>query len=196
MDDQEIQFFPFHAINEFMRPDFRLRMIRMTLQTLPKLPEDLRAPIDRLTRQAVQVPGFRNSAKAPASLKVKPMADTFEKNPHLVAAILAAWAEAKPELRQQVFDLLNERGWEVLPPEADRTQLPGFLTTWPKGEDFEVLNEAYKKAFPDSAESDDEVSLMVVWLSGRLPYQMEEDEESEEGEEDDPGEDPGKEDEA
>ena len=183
MDDQEIPFFPFHAINEFMRPDFRLSMIRTTLQALPQLPETLRTPIDRLTRQVVKVPGFRNSAKAPTSLKVKPMADTFEKNPQLVSAILSAWSEAKPELRQQVYDLLSERGWEVLPPEADRTQLPGFLTAWPKGEDFEVLNAAYKEAYPDSSESSDEISLMVVWLSGRLPYQMEEDEEEELGEE-------------
>lgn len=182
MDDQEIQFFPFHAINEFMRSDFRLSMIRTTLQALPQLPDSFRAPIDQLTRQVVKVPGFRNSAKAPAPLKVKPMADTFEKNPLLVAAILSAWAEAKPELRQQVYDLLSERGWEVLPPEADRTQLPGFLTTWPKGEDFEALNAAYKERYPDSSESSDETSLMVVWLGGRLPYQMEEeDEENEEG---------------
>jgi hypothetical protein len=184
MDDQEIQFFPFHAINEFMRSDFRLSMIRTTLQALPKLPESFRTPVDRLTRQAVQVPGFRNSAKAPASLKAKPMTETFEKNPLLVAAILSAWAEAKTELRQQVYDLLNERGWEVLPPETDRTQLPGFLTTWPKGEDFEVLNAAFKEAYPDSSEGSDEISLMVVWMGGRLPYQMEEDEANEVSEED------------
>lgn len=191
MDDQEIQFLPFHAINEFMRPDFRLSMIRTTLQVLPQLPEDLRAPVERLIRQSVKVPGFRNSAKAPASLKVKPTADTFEKNPFLVAAILSAWAEAKSELRQAVYELLSERGWEVLPPGADRTQLPGFMTTWPKGEDFEVLNEAFQEAYPDSSESNDEISLMVVWLSGRLPYQMEEDEEDEVGAEgSEPDEDP------
>ena len=194
MDDQEIPFFPCHAINEFMRPDFRLSMIRTTLQALPQLDESLRAPIDRLTRQTVKVPGFRNSAKAPASLKAKPMVDTFEKNPELVAAILSAWSQAKPELRQQVYDLLSERGWELLPPEADRTQMPGFQTTWPKGEDFEVLNAAYKEAYPDSSESNDEISLMVVWLSGKLPYQMEG--EDEESEEDDSGQAAGEEDEA
>lgn len=180
MEDQEIQFLPFHAINEFMRSDFRLSVIRATLNALPRLPESFRAPIDQLIRQSVQVPGFRNSSKAPASMKVKPTAEVFEKNPSLVAAILSAWAEANTALRQQVYDMLAQRGWEVLPPEADRTQLPGFLTTWPKDEDFETLDAAFREIYPDSDKSSDEISLMVVWLSGRLPYEMEGEEEAEE----------------
>jgi hypothetical protein len=72
-----------------------------------------------------------------------------------------------------VYDLLVARGWELLPPEADRTVLPGFLTKWPKGETFEVLNEVFLKMYPGTQASDDDISLMVVWLSGRLPYQFE-----------------------
>lgn len=171
MDDQTIQYLPFHAINEFMRPDFRLSVIRTALTALPTLPENRRLPIDLMTRQAVKVPGFRNSAKAPAALKARPMAEAFEKSPELVAAVLSAWSETHTALRQQVYDLLSARGWELLPPEADRTQLPGFLPTWPKGEDFDLLNQAFQKAHPDDPAGADDISLMVVWLSGRLPYQ-------------------------
>jgi hypothetical protein len=181
MDDEEIPFLPFHAINEFMKDAYRSQVLRSTLTALGSLPENYRAPVDRLTRQFVKVPGFRNSVKAPAPLKVKPMVEFFEKNPELVAAILSAWAEAHSELRQQVYDLLANRGWETLPPDADRTQLPGFMTTWPKGEDFETLYQAYQETYPQSGSSSDDVSLMVVWLSGRLPYETEEDEETAEG---------------
>jgi hypothetical protein len=178
MNDEIVQFLPFHALNDFMRPDFRLEVVRTTLNALSDLPENFRSPIDRLTKKVVHVPGFRNSVKAPTPLKVRPMAEAFEKSPDLVAAILSAWAEVHTVLRQQVYDLLIARGWEVLPPETDRTKLPGFLTRWPKGEDFDVLNAAFEEKYPETKSNNDEISLMIVWLSSRLPYHLAEDEES------------------
>ena len=177
MDDQTAQFLPFHAVNEFMRNDYRLEVVRNTLSALPSLPESFRIPIDQLTRMIVQVPGFRNSAKAPLGKRVKPTAEAFEKSPQMAAAILSAWAEAHSSLRQQVYGLLVERQWEVLPPEADRTQLPGFMITWPNGENFELLVQAFAEKYPTTTGNTDDVSLMVVWLSVRLPYQFEDDEE-------------------
>lgn len=171
-DSKKISFLPFHAINEFMRPDYRLTVIRSTLEALPNLPESTRTSINNLTKKLVKIPGFRNSVKAPLPLRVKPTAEAFEKNPILVAAILSAWAEAHSQLRYQVYTLLKSRSWEVLPPEADRTKLPGFLTTWPRGEDFEVLNVAFREMYPEVQVSSDDVSLMTVWVSGRLPYQF------------------------
>jgi len=170
--NKQASFLPFHAINEFMRPDYRTDVVRAVLHALPDLPADQRTQIEKLTRRVVTVPGFRNSAKAPVALRVKPTADAFEKNAGLVAAILSSWSGIHPELRSQVYDLLIARGWEVLPADADRSKLPGFLTRWPKGEDFEALNAAYVSQFPNSNTGSDDVSLMVVWLSGRLPYEL------------------------
>jgi hypothetical protein len=48
------------------------------------------------------------------------------------------------------------------------------MITWPKGEEFDVLNQAFQEMYPDQNFSSDDISLMVVWLSGRLPYQFEE----------------------
>jgi hypothetical protein len=172
MDEEKAQFLPFHAINEFMRPDFRLEVVRKTLYALPNLQENFRLPIERITKKGVNVPGFRNSLKAPTALRVRPTAEAFEKSPDLVAAILSAWAESQPELRQQVHDLLVSRDWKVLPPETDRTKIPGFLTRWPEGEDFDLLNKVYAEKYPESQANSDEVSLMVVWISGRLPYHL------------------------
>jgi hypothetical protein len=173
-DEKKVSFLPFHAINEFMTPEYRLVVVRSALEALPGLPESFRAPIDRLTRKHVQVTGFRNSLKAPLALKVRPLASAYEKNPELVAAVLSAWAEAHAGLRQRVYDLLKSRNWELLPPDTDRTKLPGFLTKWPKGEDFTTLNQAFVEKYPDDPAPSDDVSLMVVWLSGRLPYEMSE----------------------
>lgn len=177
--DKKAQLLPFHSINEFMRNDYRLAVIRTTLSNLSDLPGNFRAPIDRLTKKVVKVPGFRNSSKAPNLVKVVPMAEAFEKDPELVAAILNAWAELHPELRQQIYDLLVERGWDILPLEADRPKLPGFFVHWPKGEDFETLNQAFAEKYPEVKANSDDTSLMVVWVSTRLPYQMVDEDETE-----------------
>ena len=172
MNDNKVQFYPFHAINDFMRDDFRMDVVRQVLQALPSMPDNFRAPIERLTRKSVQVPGFRNPAKAPVAFRLKPTIESFSKQPQMCAAILAAWAECHAALRQQIYDFLISRAWEVLPPDADRTKLPGFLIKWPEGEDFEVLNSHFREAYPKSQETEDNISLMAVWIATRLPYQV------------------------
>ncbi|RPI79558.1 MAG: hypothetical protein EHM41_23770, partial [Chloroflexi bacterium] len=132
-DEKTGELIPFHAINEFMRNDFRFEVVRSTLVGLNTLPENRRLPIERLTKKLVKVPGFRHSDKAPTAVRINPTVSAFEKNPDLVAAVLNAWAEIHAPLRQQVYDLLVERSWQVLPLEADRTKLPGFFIKWPKG---------------------------------------------------------------
>ncbi|MFM8323136.1 MAG: hypothetical protein ACKOC5_19670, partial [Chloroflexota bacterium] len=65
------------------------------------------------------------------------------------------------------------------PPEADRTRLPGFGVTWPKNEDFELLNNAFTEKYPDADQTTDDVSLMAVWVSLRLPMELEDEAETE-----------------
>ncbi len=193
--DNQLQFLPFHAINEFMRPDFRLSIIRDVLNNTTSLPEEHASAFATATRRTVKVPGFRNSEKAPPLVKVMPMVKSFEKSPELVSAILSAWAAIHKDLLGQVYSLLKHRNWPlieteheisfttlssdmvskwaVLPPDLDRKRVPGFLPRWPKGEDFETLYATYKELFPTGEASIDQVSLMTVWLSLRLPYTME-----------------------
>jgi hypothetical protein len=173
MADKKQEFLPFHAINEFMRDDYRLLVVRTVLHNTQKLPQEYREAIEKQTRRSVKVPGFRNSALAPAGVRIAPTASAFEKSPELAVAILAAWAETQVELRQRVFDLLTERGWELLPIEVNRAKLPGFMVHWPKGEDFEVIHKAFLDKYPQSTNTADDVSLMTVWLGDRLPYKVE-----------------------
>jgi hypothetical protein len=170
MDNRTAQFLPFHAINEFMRDDYRATVIRSTLNVISTLPSEYREPVDRLTKRYVQVSGFRISTKAPIPLRLKPTIDAFVKHPQMAAAILSAWAEAHADLRIQVHELLTTRGWEILPPKADRTRLPGFIPNFPKEDDFEKLTLTFKEKYPSTDVGDDDISLMVVWIGGRLPY--------------------------
>jgi hypothetical protein len=68
--------------------------------------------------------------------------------------------------------LKTPQDWGILPLEADRTKLPGFLIYWPKGETFEVLYQSFSEKYPEAQVSLDEASLMAVWLSLRLPVNL------------------------
>ncbi len=173
MPDKKQEYLPFHAINEFMREDYRLTVVRAVLHSMAQLPPEYREAIIKLTKRIVKVPGFRNSSLAPAGVRVVPTAEAFEKNPEMVGAILAAWTETHSVLRQQVYDLLTERGWQLLPIEVNRAKLPGFMVHWPKGEDFEAINKAFHEKYPQVEINSDDVSLMTVWLGDRLPYKLE-----------------------
>jgi hypothetical protein len=191
---EKTEFLPFHAINEFMRPDFRLNIIRDTLSSQQLSEETCLNELNKQIKKSVKIPGFRNSDKAPALVKVLPTSKTFEKNPDLVGALLNCWAEIHADLRTEVFNLLSGRNWPVfngtdlsgitslsvdfikewpiLPLEFNRAKLPGFYIHWPKGEDFEILYDDFAKLYPESDASKDKVSLMVVWITMRLPYEV------------------------
>ncbi len=191
---EKTEFLPFHAINEFMRPDFRLTVIRDTLTNQSNLDDSHANMLNQQIKKRVTVPGFRNSDKAPALIKVLPTSKAFEKFPDLVAAVLSCWAESQSELREQVYTLLKGRNWPMLtgtdnldlsslsmdllkawpvfPLNTERSKLPGFYTHWPKGEEFETLYSAFTTLFPQANSSIDKVSLMAVWLTMRLPYQV------------------------
>ena len=65
MDDKRIQFLPFHTINAFMVPDFRLEVVKTLLGNLSTVPADKQAHLNRFFKQYVVIPGFRHSITAP-----------------------------------------------------------------------------------------------------------------------------------
>ena len=168
-NSSKLEFIPFNAINEFMRSDYRMIFLRSTMLALPDLSPKTQASINKMIKRFVKVPGFRNSTKAPASVKAVSMVKPFENQSKLVATIISGWAEYNSELRQQVFDILSGLNWKLLPSDADRTRLPGFLTQWPEEDDYEKIYEDFIKVNPESPYGIDDVSLMAVWLSLRLP---------------------------
>jgi hypothetical protein len=173
MENKETaQFLPYNAINEFMLNDYRLTVLQKVFGGMDHLPPSLKSALTGSIRRLFNIPGFRNPAQAPASLKIRGAVAPFEKNAAFTGQILAGWAELNSDLMQQVYHLLKDRNWEVLPLDADRTQIPGFLTHWPKGETYEALNQAFSEQHPESPATEDDVRLMVVWISGRLPYEM------------------------
>ncbi len=177
MSDKQAQFLPFNAINEFMLPDYRLHILQTIFARFNDLPGERRNAINGLVKRHIQIPGFRNSLLAPPAIKARNAVTIFERRPDFAGHVLQGWSELYPELRQKVHDFLKAREWEVLPADADRTKLPGFMMDWPEGQDYDVLGQAYAEMYPDDKPEDYDLRLMIVWLSGRLPYGMYEDDE-------------------
>lgn len=169
--DEKVAFVPFNAINEFMIPEYRQVVIQKSLAGMNELPAGRKSALIKHIKRSLAVPGFRNSSLAPLPLKVKAAIKPFEKNPEFTAQILECWCELNSSLSGKLYELLKERGWELLPVEADRTQLPGFMIHWPEGENYDLLDQAFAEKWPDDATSHDDIRLMAVWLSGRLPYE-------------------------
>jgi hypothetical protein len=90
-----------------MRPDFRLSVVRETLLSLDDISEPFSNALNHQIKKCVTIPGFRNSDKAPALIKVLPTSKAFEKKPDLVAVLLSCWAEHHLSLREQVYQLLE-----------------------------------------------------------------------------------------
>lgn len=172
MTDKELSFLPFHAINQFMLDDFRQEVLQLVMTHQSRLPQSDQGRMRSFVNRYVQIPGFRKSDLAPVTLKIKGLQDVFEKLPALVALVLKDWVELKQELRQPVYDFLAAREWKLLPVDFDRSALPGFLYTWPKGQDFEVLTAEFRAAHPECAFTDNDIALMMVWVAMRLPYEF------------------------
>jgi hypothetical protein len=181
MDDNQIRYLPFNAINEFMLDEFRHKVIHTVMRDVEKLPGDRRGSLNGMVRKYISLPGFRNSTLAPLPMRVKNAIQPFERRPEFTARVLQCWSDLHVELRQQIFDMLVSRGWEkLLPPEADRSKLPGFQAEWPKTETYDALDQSYAELYPEGGAVSDDIRLMAVWIANRLPYELFEDEEGEE----------------
>lgn len=168
--DTKVKFLPFHAINEFMLDDYRQMVFQSVFGKFSRLSEERQRKINSLIKKYVKVQGFRNSSVAPLPMKINGCITSFKKSPDFVAQILSAWFELHQDWAEIIHEFLMSKGWKILPIDADRTVLPGFMVEWPKDDDFEGIIQDFRDQQPEMSISDDDISLLVVWISNRLPY--------------------------
>ncbi len=177
-ENTKMQFLPFSALNEFMRDDYRSSVIQEVFTSFEKLDKEHAMRINRLFAKGVQIPGFRNSSMAPTAVKIRHASPIFERSAEFVALVVNCWCKLHSPLREAVWKLLDDRNWKPLPQEVDRSLLPGFQVDWPKGDTFETMIMALRQNNPEIVESDDNISLMMVWMGNKLPYGLYEEKES------------------
>jgi hypothetical protein len=170
--DNKMAFLPWSAVNAFMLEDFQLEVIKTVLTGYEHLDSEQRRSLNAQIKRGVKVPGFRNAISAPISIRTKHSIELFEKNAAFAGNVLSAWAKIYSSLAELVHPFLEDRQWKILPLAAEHEKLPGFLTQWPLEDEFEVLTKAFREAYPESEYTDNQISLMCVWLAGRLPYEL------------------------
>jgi len=46
------------------------------------------------------------------------------------------------------------------------------MVNWPKGDTFDQFIKSITESNPELNESDDNISLMIVWVGNKLPYNL------------------------
>lgn len=171
--NKHIKFLPWSAINAFMLPEFQSEVLTAVLGGYDALTSEYRTSLNQMIKQGVHLNGFRNATAAPLPIKARGSIALFEKNANFASLVLSAWCSLFPALQEAVFSILTKYGWIILPLDADRSKMPGFFPQWPKEEEFDVLIADFREQYPNLSDfTDNQISLMSVWISGRLPYEL------------------------
>jgi hypothetical protein len=88
MNDHQVEFLPFHAINEFMVDDYRQKVLHTVLSRMSELsPAQKGRSLASQIKRHVSVQGFRNSSAAPLLLKIKGATTAFQRHPDFTARV-------------------------------------------------------------------------------------------------------------
>ena len=160
---------PLISLNVFLLPDFRREILTTVLDQKDNLSPEIKQEFRQAIKEFVKISGFRNPLAAPQALQVRAMESPFEKESRFVKAILSSWADINSDLQAKVQAVLPELGFE---PNDQAPIYPdpenAFAVGWPENLSFEKLADMVKQKTETDASSN-EISLMTVWLTGRLP---------------------------
>ncbi|MBP6068862.1 MAG: hypothetical protein KA465_01225 [Anaerolineaceae bacterium] len=160
---------PLISLNVFLLPDFRREILTTVLDQKDNLSPEIKQEFRQAIKEFVKISGFRNPLAAPQALQVRAMESPFEKESRFVKAILSSWADINSDLQAKVQAVLHELGFE---PNVQAPLYPdpenAFAVGWPEDLSFEKLADLVKQKTETDASSN-EISLMTVWLTGRLP---------------------------
>ena len=160
---------PFKTINVYIERGFLEEILEQILNNLKNLPKDIQAEFNQIFRKYVTVLGFRNPLHAPRPLQIRAYANAFEEKEEVIPFTLFTWAALNENLANTVLDWLKSQKWDDLNLDRSYQEALGFTNNWPEGQTLEAIYEKFQEAHPDLAASKDEIMLMLLWVSGRLP---------------------------
>ncbi len=165
----EKEMLSYKAINVYIEQDYLEKVMRDILTGVKKLPKQDQINFSRFMRQYVTILGFRDPSRAPLPLQVNALMKAFEEKDEVVPVTLSVWAKIHKKLAKQVKDWLDGEGWKDLATEREYEEDGGFAADWPKKLTFDKLVKDFQKAAPDAKFDRDDLILMVLWVSGKLP---------------------------
>ncbi len=167
MPDFEV--LPYKAINVYIDQDYLMKVANDILTKVNKLPKQDQIDFSHFIKKHINVLGFRDSSRAPLPLQVNALVKTFEEKDEVVPFLLSIWAKINKKLAKDVKSWLESEGWKDLATEREFSEGAGFIEDWPKKLTFDKLVKDYQKFNPDAKFERDDLILMVLWISGKLP---------------------------
>jgi hypothetical protein len=165
----ENEMLSYKAINVYIEQDYLEKVMGDVLTGVKKLPKQDQIDFSRFMRKYVNILGFRDPSRAPRPLQINALTKAFEEKDEVVPVTLTAWAKINKKLAKQVKSWLDGEGWKDLETERDFEENGGFAAEWPKKLTFDKLVKNFEKANPDAKFDRDDLILMVLWISGKLP---------------------------
>lgn len=165
----DIETIPFKAINVYINEDYLESVLKSVLTGYKKLSKKAQIEFTVFLRKYVTVLGFRDPSRAPLPLQVNALAKAFEEKDEVVPYVLSTWTKVNKKFTGQVKSWLEDQGLKNLATEREYAEGTGFTQDLPKKYGFDKLEKGYKKDNPESKFDRDDLILMVLWISGRLP---------------------------
>ena len=167
----ENDLYPYKAINVFLDRDYLEQFLEKLLKEKETLPKKVQISFNNELKKYVTILGFRNPVRAPLPLQVNAYASAFEEKDEVIPFTLSTWTKIASEFAEGVMTWLQVDGWDDIALERQFDENEGFKKEWPEALTFDKLVEGFKKANPDLDFSRNDIILMVLWISGRLPNQ-------------------------
>lgn len=153
------------VFRDFEDPTHIDSVIDHALEYRDKANEGTRSRLNAAIRNSgVNLPGFRDSSKAPSHQLRSPLIlDMMKGNDRLTGAVLMAWMESRESLKEAIVEHLADRG---IPTGGIDARKGSFDSLWRRGE-WEDERATLRKSH--GGVDVDDITLMLCCVSGRLP---------------------------
>ncbi len=156
---------------EALSPEYRMSLVLRSLRARDHVSADAGRSLDSAIRGSIRLVGYSNPALAISSTLLEPVNEGVMRSEKLATATLRVWAESLDELEKLVSGHLASQGLPTEYPDFENSRFRGFWDeeVWQRELDWIV----------DLAElwSEEDVALMLCYVSGRTIVLDEEDEE-------------------
>lgn len=165
----ENEYLPYKTINVFVERDHLRKTLEHIIKNINTLSKEDQISFGKEFREYVDILGFRNSMRAPLPLQVNAYVRAFEDMDEVIPFTLSTWTKIRKDFALKVKDWLDSEGWKALDLERNFDETEGFIREWPETFTFEKMIKGFEKANPDYDFDDNDLLLMVLWISGKLP---------------------------
>lgn len=166
----------FTAMFDALSPEYRSSVVMRALRARDHVPTDTGRALDSAIRGSIRLIGYSNPALAISSALLEPVTSSIAKSEKLATATLRVWAESLDELEKLVSGHLQSQGLPVEYPDFENSRFRGFWDddSWQRELDWIIdLSESW---------DEEDIALMLCYVSGRTVIMESEDGMEPEGE--------------